>query len=144
MTDTYSQNLGYWIKRYSLLVNREMDATLKLYGIGRTQWYILFHIHKEGAIAQRKLQNILQIKSATLTALITSLVKKDLVTQSLDVTDKRGKTVYLTPNGSQLWKTLPDPISAVRSRAHKGISNEELERTRLVIERAVNNLEEEQ
>ncbi len=47
----------------------------------------------------------------------------------------------MTPEGQQLWESLPDPILAVRKRMHKEINAEEEEMAREVLEKAIHNLE---
>lgn len=137
----YTKNLGYWIKRYSVLANRTIDNTLKPYGIGRTQWYILHYIHEQGVVQQRKLQEFLQVESATLTSLVGSLVRKDFIAQIPDPNDKRSKHLALTDKGKAAWQSLPNPIEAVKAKALDGIKPKDIERARKVLEAAVHNLE---
>lgn len=144
MIHPHSHHLGYWIKRYSLLAAREMDAILKPYGLGRTQWYILFHLHESPGMPQRTLQALLQIESATLTKLLATLVDKGWVVQSQDPIDKRSKRLYITVIGKRKWASLPNPIQQVRLKALGGISIQDITAARHVIELAVHNLENRQ
>ena len=139
----YSQNLGYWVKRYSILANQAMDAALKPYGIGRSQWYVLFHLPDGEKLSQRKLQDILQVESATLTNLIASLVKKGLIQQQTDPLNKRNKCIALTPAGQALKQAMPDPIEAIKTKSLHGLANEDIVAARKVLKAAVRNLEKE-
>jgi DNA-binding MarR family transcriptional regulator len=138
--EDHSRHLGHWIKQYTLLVNRALDKTLKPYDIGRSQWYILYHLHHEGKMAQHQLQSILHIESATITNLMTALVKKELVKQTADPNNKRYKVVQLTAKGEALWQEMPDPLKLVRSRSLRGISAEDIATARNVIMTAAHNL----
>jgi DNA-binding MarR family transcriptional regulator len=143
MKKNYMDNLGYWVKQYARLANRTVDAELKPYGIGRTQWYILHHIYHTEQLTQRSLQSLLQVESATLTSLIGGLVRKGLISQRSDPQDKRGKIVILTKEGLELWQKLPDPIEIARAKALQSIAQADIEKARSVLEQAVHNLEKE-
>lgn len=136
-------SFDYWIKRYSLLMEREMDSILKPYGLGRSQWYILYCIDtaQEG-YRQKELQAGLHVESATMTNLVTNLVRKGWIRQSSDPADRRGKLLAFTPKGKEMWRALPDPIDCVRAHALKGFSESTIQQTSAAIEAAVHNLEE--
>ncbi|HSW91410.1 MAG TPA: MarR family transcriptional regulator [Candidatus Saccharimonadales bacterium] len=144
MKKNYTNNLGYWVKQFARLANRAVDAELKPYGIGRTQWYILHHTYHAEQLSQRSLQSLLQVESATLTPLISGLVRKGLISQQADPRDKRGKIVVLSKEGLALWQTLPDPIEIAKARALEGIPQADIEKARVVLEQAVHNLEKEE
>lgn len=137
----YTQNLGYWIKQYSKLANQAMEDALRPYNIGRTQWYILYHIYHSRTLSQKDLQTQLQVESATLTKILSSLIRKNLVTQTQSKKDRRSKLLVLSPEGEEMWKSLPDPIDEVKARALKGIEAKDIEMARLVLQAAVHNLE---
>jgi DNA-binding MarR family transcriptional regulator len=138
-----SLNLGYWVKRYSILANQAVDAALKPYGIGRSQWYLLFHLQVGEKLSQRKLQAMLQVDSATLTTLVASLVKKGLVRQEFDLSNKRNKVIVLTAAGKALKESMPDPIEEIKIKALYGISDRNIAAAREVLKAAVHNLEKE-
>lgn len=138
----HSQHLGYWVKRFSILANETVDTALRPHEIGRSQWYLLLHLHTEEKLPQRKIQDILQVESATLTNLVIPLVRKGLVQQSIDPSNKRGKVLVLTVAGKALTESIPDPIEAARTKAFQGIDNKDLAVALEVLKRAVHNLEE--
>jgi DNA-binding MarR family transcriptional regulator len=141
--EDHSQNLGYWVKRYSILANQAMDAVLRPYGIGRSQWYVLFHLQVGEKLSQRRLQDMLQVESATLTNLIASLVKKGLIQQHIDPSNKRNKVVVLTVTGQALKQNIPDPIEELKTKALYGIADEDIIAAREALKAAVHNLEKE-
>jgi len=136
----HSSNIGYWVKRYAILANQTVDGALKQFGIGRSQWYVLFHLQNETYLPQQHLQELLEIESATLTNLVASLVKKGLVAQQIDSANRRYKIVRLTARGQTLWQQLPDPIKAAREIALRDIAPERIAIAREVLEEATKNL----
>ncbi|KJY83985.1 hypothetical protein TW81_06580 [Vibrio galatheae] len=137
----YEKSLGHWIKRFYLLTTQAMESELTKYGLGRTQWYILYHIAEVGTLAQRELQTILNVESATLTPLVAALVKKGWVIQYPSVSDRRSKVLELTKEGVSHFSSIPNPIINIRSKAMAGLDTVQIENARKVIEQAVKNLE---
>lgn len=79
--------------------------------LGTTQWNVLYQLAHDGPTMQRDLVKALQVERATLSVIISVLVRKGLVEQTPDRVDQRQKWLRLTAAGSKLWKTLPDRLS---------------------------------
>ncbi len=137
----YNNHLAHSVKRLYHLMGQHFNEVLRPYGVARSQWYMLFYIHQSGGLAQKDLQGILQVESATLTAAINVLEKKGWVMRTPNATDRRINELQLTPAGRKLWEALPDPIMEIRQRMLKGISVEEEELARRILDRAIENLE---
>ena len=101
-----------------------MEAALRPYDLGATQWYVL-HRLSEAPTMQRDLVRLLHVERATLSAIVGSLVRKGLIEQLPDQTDQRQKLLRLTPAGAKLWSKLPD-LSSIRLVAFKGIDKTDL------------------
>ena len=138
---SYEKSLGHWVKRFYLSSAREIESLLGSYGLGRTQWYVLYHVNEAGKLAQRDLQSILDIQSATLTPLVAALVKKGWLMQQPSLDDRRSKVLMLTEAGQNHFRTVPNPILLGRQKALAGLDAAEIENARKVLERAVRNLE---
>lgn len=137
----YEKSLGHWVKRFYLLSTQEMESALSAYGLGRTQWYILYHVEEAGTLPQRELQSILNIKSATLTPLVAALVNKGWLVQKLSPNDQRSKILRLTASGVKHFDSIPNPIIQARKKALAGLDKVEIENARKVLEQAVRNME---
>ena len=53
-----------------------MEAALRPYDLGGTQWYVLHQLAKKGPTMQRELLRMLQVERATLSVVVTTLVRK--------------------------------------------------------------------
>ena len=84
-----------------------MDAALRPYDLGATQYYVLYQLVQGGPTMQRELVRFVQIDRATMSVVIGTLVKKGLVEQIQDRTDLRQKRVQITSTGHDLWARLP-------------------------------------
>jgi DNA-binding MarR family transcriptional regulator len=138
---SYGNHLGHSVKRLYLLMGQYFNEVLMPYGVAQSQWYILLYIHYYTEVTQKDLQKILQVKSATLTVAINALCRKGWVTRAHSETDRRVKVLKLTPQGVELWKNLPDPIAAIRAQMLKGISTQEEQVARQILDRAIQNFE---
>jgi len=114
-----------WAKRCYLAGRIAMEAALRPYDLGATQWYVLYQLAEDGPTMQRDLLRLLQIERATLSVVVTSLVRKGLVEQVADHTDQRQKRLRMTDAGLTLWNELPD-LSFIHTAAFDGIDDAEL------------------
>lgn len=131
---------GSWAKRLYFASRALMDAVLRPYDLGSTQWYVLYQLANEGPTMQRDLVRLLQIERATLSGIVATLVRKRLVEQMPDSEDQRQRMLRLTPSGKKLWKELPDPIALILSVAFDGIDQAELATARRVLQAATERL----
>jgi DNA-binding MarR family transcriptional regulator len=117
-----------------------MDSVLTPYDLGNTQWYVLYLLAKDGPIKQRDLTLMLEIERATLSAVISALVRKGLIDQVSDPDDQRRKVLRITTVGKSLWATLPDPIELIANVAFDGVDDDEIATTKRVLREATQRL----
>jgi len=91
---------------------------------------------------QRDLVRMLQIESATLSGIVTTLVRKGLVDQTPDSVDQRQRMLRITRSGTKVWKKLPDPTALILAVAFDGIDAAELATARRVLQAATQRLNE--
>ncbi len=115
-----------WAKKYFLASRALMEFVLRPYDLGTTQWYVLYLLAHDEPINQRELTRTLEIERATLSAVISALVRKGLVEQISDPHDQRQKLLQLTIAGRNLWATLPDPIGLITAVAFDGVDDTEI------------------
>jgi len=99
-----------------------MEAVLRPYDLGATQWYVLYHLAHDGPTMQRDLLRIFQVERATLSVVVGTLVRKGLVEQVPDRVDHRQKLLQMTAAGSKLWSELPD-LTLIHKAAFDGIDD---------------------
>lgn len=115
-----------WIKRYSLASRELMEATLRPYDIGSTQWYVLWKLVNGGPTVQREFQDLLQVEKASLSQVVAALVRKGLVEQTPSATDQRARLLTITPAGLALWQKLPDPIDLILKSSFDGVDEADI------------------
>jgi DNA-binding MarR family transcriptional regulator len=133
--------VGAWAKRCYLAGRAAMEDVLRPFDIGTTQWYVLYHLAEGGPTMQRDLLRLLAVERATLSVVVSGLVRKGLVEQIPDRTDQRQKLIRLTPAGVKLWNELPD-LTFIRQVGFEGIDRAALETTITVLRTATERLEQ--
>ena len=118
-----------------------MEAALRPFGLGATQWYVLHQLAEDGASMQRELLRHLQVERATLSVIVGALVRKGYVEQVPDRADQRQKLVRMTPTGQDLWSRLPDLSSLIQDTAFAGINLADLQTAERVLRTATERLD---
>ena len=135
-------SVGAWAKQLYFAARAMMDSILRPYGLGSTQWYVLHQLASEGPTMQRDLVRMLQIERATLSGIVTTLVRKGLIDQTPDSGDQRQRMLCITRSGTKLWKELPDPTGLILTVAFDGTDPAELAIARRVLQAATQRLNE--
>ncbi|MBK3777503.1 MarR family transcriptional regulator [Azospirillum sp. YIM DDC1] len=132
--------VGGWAKRCYFAGRALMDAALRPYDLGSTQWYVLWHLANFGPTVQRDLGRTLELERATLSGIVATLVRKNLVEQTSNGEDQRQRVLTLTVAGEALWRELPD-LSFIHEAAFGGIDEADLATTVRVLQLATERLQ---
>ncbi|WP_337271032.1 MarR family winged helix-turn-helix transcriptional regulator [Oryzifoliimicrobium ureilyticus] len=141
LTENRLSSVGHWTKRCYLAGRAAMEAMLRPYDLGATQWYVLYHLANDGPSMQRDLVKTLQIERATLSGIVAVLVRKGLVEQIPDNTDQRQKLLRMTPAGAKLWDELPD-LAVINALAFDGLDEAAVAAAIEVLKTATERLEQ--
>jgi len=133
-------SVGSWTKRCYFAGRALMEASLRPYDLGSTQWYVLWHLANFGPTVQRDLGRALELERATLSGIVATLVRKGLVEQTSDGEDQRQRLLTLTSAGEALWRELPD-LSFIHQTAFEGIDEADLATTIRVLRLATERLQ---
>src|ERR1700761_1823129 len=85
----HHDTVGGCAKRLYFASRAVMDTLLRPYGLGSTQWYVLYQLANVGPTMQRDLVQMLNIERATLSGVVTTLLGKGLIAQAPDAKDQR-------------------------------------------------------
>ena len=136
------EGVGAWAKRYYFTNREALESALRPFGLGSTQWYVLYQLANSGPTMQRDLAQILHLERATLSVVVATLVRKGLIEQAPGADDRRQRMLELTAAGSELWARLPDPVAEIRSIAFGPTSAEDAATTIRVLREATQRLTE--
>jgi DNA-binding MarR family transcriptional regulator len=138
--DDAHESVGAWAKSYYFAVRATMASILRPYELGNTQYYVLYQLANDGPTMQRDLGRTLQIERATLSGIVTALVRKGLIDQMPGSEDQRQRVLRLTGAGMKLWEELPDPLALIRAIAFEGSDAAELATAVRVLQAATQRL----
>ncbi len=130
------ETVGAWAKRYHLANRALIESVLRPYDLGSTQWYVLYQLANDGPTMQRDMGHTLHIERATLSGIVTTLVRKGLIDQIPDPVDQRQRLLRFTTAGTKLWNDLPDPIAIIQTVSLVDLDDAELETTIRVLQAA--------
>jgi DNA-binding MarR family transcriptional regulator len=120
------ESVGAWAKRYYFANRAMIESVLRPYGLGSTQWYVLYQLATDGPTMQRDLAHMLHLERATLSAVVATLVRKGFVDQMPDSADQRQRVLRITAPGMKLWEDLPDPLALIQKVAYDGADGAEV------------------
>ncbi len=116
-----------------------MEEVLRPHDVGVTQWYVLHRLAEVGPTMQRELVSLLQIERATVSIIVSALVRKGLVEQVPSDLDQRQRLLRLTPAGTRRWDQLPD-LTFIHDAAFEDFSDADVETTVRVLRTATERL----
>lgn len=140
LIDGRNDGVGAWAKRCYFAGRATMEALLRPFELGSTQWYILHQLVENGPMMQRDLVRLLQVERATLSVIVGNMVRKGLIEQSADAVDQRRKLLRVTSVGAALWQKLPDLSAVINEAAFADISDADKETAVRVLRMATERL----
>lgn len=103
---------------------------------------ILGLLSRHNGINQQEIGNKVSKDKSSITYLINSLVKKNLVERIADKKDRRNKQIFLTPKGKQIVETVYPWALDLYKKAAGDIEEEEISKALLLVKKMTANLEE--
>ena len=104
------------------------------------QWSVLYHLWKEDCLSQQELCNRTYRDKPSITRLIDNLEKQKLLKRASHKNDKRINLVCLTDAGRALQNVTLELANQTMDEALHGVSKEEIEIVKRVLQRVYDNL----
>lgn len=135
--------IGYLTYRAQTAFRFSMNQALERHGFGDfglEQWRVLRALWVQEGLTQNEI-GVLHLKDKTnVTRLIDQLEKKGLVERRNDPADRRVFRIFLTKSGKAMKKKLLPIGVEVRTRAIKGLSDEDVRTATRVLRTMTENL----
>ncbi|MBP1163534.1 MULTISPECIES: MarR family winged helix-turn-helix transcriptional regulator [unclassified Chryseobacterium] len=103
---------------------------------------ILGLLSRNNGINQQEIGNKVSKDKSSITYLINSLVKRDLVERIADKNDRRNKQIFLTQKGKQIVEIVYPWALDLYKKAAGTIDEEEISKALLLVKKMTANLEE--
>lgn len=106
----------------------------------REQFILLMKLHEQDGRIQNDLAMITERNKASLTRLINTMEKKNLVARIPSKTDKRINCIHLTKHGRKTFKMTRPIINQITKEIQKGIRKDEIQTVIKVMDRILTNI----
>ena len=136
-------SLGSIVRRAERMLNNRLNQHFKRngYNVTTEQYRILINLWNRDGQNQQELAEATFKNKTSITRLINSLEKKNLVVRIPDKSDHRNNLIYLTKKGQGLPEVLTGMDKKVLEQAQTGICEDEVEKCKTVLCRVISNLE---
>ena len=127
--------------RLARIYRREVNRTLAEHGLSDARALPVLHIARAGGgVRQGVLAEELGVEGPSLVRILHQLESAGLVERRDDPTDRRAKTLHLTPEGDDLAGVVEDTVKDLRTRMLAGVTDSDLDaalRTMSILEAAL-------
>ena len=135
--------LGPMLGHCAHLTRERMDARMSRFGMTPAQTHVLRYLRQNGGqMPQRELLENLKVKPSTVNGILDRMEEKGLVERSVSGTDARQRVVALTPAGVEREAQAKRSFLEAEALIAKGMTEEETDTLRSLLERVIHNLEE--
>lgn len=126
----------------STALARRLQRNFKLAGleVSIEQWSVLYHLWKEDGLSQQELCKRTFRDKPSITRLVDNLEKLKLVKRMPAKADRRINLINLTETAKQLQGTTMEIANQTLNEALQGVSNEDIERCKAVLQKVYDNL----
>ena len=138
------QILGYLLNTAARMIKRTMDDNLSKYNITTSQWAVLKLLDSKPGLAQTEISRVLSSDKATVGDVILRLIEKDYIEKSVNVKDRRGYSVSLTPKAKELIKDMERMASDVTLKALYGMEDTDIQNLNKSLQQIIRNLSKEE
>lgn len=108
--------------------------------LSKEQWLVLKKLSDKDGQIQNELAFITNRSKTSLTRLINTMEKKELVYRVISKEDKRINHIYLSDLGKEIYSNSLPVLKDLIVELQDGISEEDIERTKKVLSRIQNNI----
>ncbi len=133
--------LGYWLKVLTRKMTSYQDCKLSKYNITSAQLGVLIELWKKDGQSQKEIQQVLEIKPASFTGLVSYLETKGVIKRIGDVEDGRINRIFLTEEGKAIKEESFKEFVKTRDVMFKGFMKEEQQLLVCWLKKMCDNLE---
>ena len=135
------EDIGFLIHKIDNRIKTRIDNQLKKNDLTFSQSQLLHHLEKhEGMLNQKELQKIMNVSHPTIVGLVQRLETNGFVRTETDPSDRRNKIVYVTEAAQKFKEELMKRRKKSNKKMLEGISAEDLETARKVLNRMLDNI----
>lgn len=104
----YERGTGFLLARLGSLTARSWTAFLSEHRLTQVQYTVLVALRRHEPVGQRRLAELAAMDARNIVLVLDSLAAANLIERRPDETDRRRRTITLTPEGESLLETVAD------------------------------------
>lgn len=137
-------NVIYQSGRFTKLFSDQMTEVFRKNGheITNEQFGILTVLWYKDGISQKEIANTIERDKTTISRVLDSMIKRNLLKRESSSADGRSKLIFLTQRGKQLQNELVGIGGKMYLQAIRDISEEDLNRTLATLQKLIKNIKE--
>lgn len=142
-TSDLNQTVIPYIARTAKMIHLHLSDELKQhdFDLTRTQWVLLKRLHDEDGQMQNDLALITDRNKTSLTRLIHTMERKELVVRISDEHDKRINRIYLTKKGKAIYQQTLPIIYGSLTKMQASLSEDEIEQLIFLLKKMYSSVE---
>ncbi|MCB2047514.1 MAG: MarR family transcriptional regulator [Novosphingobium sp.] len=121
-------------------VRNYFDRQVAALGVTRSQWAMIAVVATNPGSTQRMIADALEMSEASAGRLVDRLCNEGLLTRRAREDDRRAKAIYLSDAAEPLLEKLTVIAKESENRMFKGLSDEELDTLRSLLDRIYANV----
>ena len=125
--------IAVWSYMTAIFVIRQYDVTVEQFGVLAVLWY-------QDGINQKGIAESLNRDKTTITRIIETMLKRNLIVKVPDQLDGRSNLIFLTQKGKALQREMVESSGEVYVQALKDLSEPEVSSCLKVLKRIKRNL----
>ena len=135
-------DIGMLMSQVDRLCTKKFVQNARKFGmdISQDQWMVIGPIWKQKGISQKEIAEYCGKDKTSVTKIIDTLEKKNLLVRYSDQIDQRIKRVVLSNKGKDVMKNVMPVIEQHRNDLLEGIKSKEIETFKIVLKKIHNNL----
>lgn len=141
-SERLDEGLGFVVRTTFRALVRSLARELQPHGVSTSEWAVLRVLWRKQGLSQVELADQMRVERSSLTRVLAGLEARGLLLRFPDDVDGRKLRLELTAAGRALEGVLFQCGLAANERALRGLDRAEVEATRRVLERMVQNLED--
>ena len=139
----YKNSVGLILRTADKSLELALDSQMKdRCGLTASQWKVIIVLSIREGITQRELANFIAVEGPTLVPIIDKMEDTGYLVRKADPNDRRSNKIFLTTKSANLVEEIINTILDFRVVITKGISKSDIERTKAVLNKMMQNTED--
>lgn len=138
MQSELSNFLPYLLNQAAELVSRDFQPHYKdRYGMLRTEWRVLFHLGRRGAMTARQICEQASIHKTKVSRAVVALEQKRFLSRAAVETDRRSEMLSLTRTGRAAFDDLAGAAARYDRSIEAALGEDEVRRLKAMLSRII-------